>query len=240
MSRLALITGGGRGIGAAISQALGEAGFQLIINYRSGAKEAESLAAKFPGSAAVKADVATAEGCDALYDLIKKDYNGELYVLVNNAGIARDNPLFNASLVEFQDTVAANMQSVWYLTKKLARLMIRKKEGRIINISSIVGFTGNKAQSVYGMTKAAIDNFTRSAALELADYNILVNSVAPGFIDTDMTAAIPDEYKENILSGIPLGRMGTPAEVAQAVTFLATSASYITGSVIHVNGGMHG
>ncbi|MBE7438790.1 MAG: SDR family oxidoreductase [Spirochaetales bacterium] len=240
MQPLCLITGGGRGIGAAIARSLGEAGFRLLINYRSSAKEAEGLAGQFPGSAAVQADVATVEGCDALYEILKKDYDGQLKVLVNNAGVALDNPLFNASVEEFQKSVAANMQSVWYLSKKLARLMIRRKEGRIINISSIVGHTGNKAQSVYGMTKAAIDNFTRSAALELADYNILVNSVAPGFIDTDMTAAIPEEYKEKILSGIPLGRMGLPDEVAQVVTFLATSGSYITGSVIHVNGGMYG
>jgi len=131
------------------------------------------------------------------------------------------------------------MRSTWYLTKKLTRLMIRAKEGRVINISSVVGFTGNVTQSVYGMTKAAIDNFTKTAALELAGYNILVNAVAPGFIETRMTAELSDEIKAGIFSRIPLGRMGRPEEIAKAVRYLAVDASYCTGTVLHVNGGMY-
>ncbi|HTH14163.1 MAG TPA: SDR family oxidoreductase, partial [Spirochaetia bacterium] len=125
-------------------------------------------------------------------------------------------------------------------TKKLSRLMIRRKEGRIINMSSVVGSTGNPTQTSYGMTKAAIDNFTKTAAMELAGYNILVNAVAPGFIETRMTADLGDEVKAGILGRIPLGRMGKPEEIAQVVRFLAVEASYVTGTTIHVNGGMYG
>jgi 3-oxoacyl-[acyl-carrier protein] reductase len=132
------------------------------------------------------------------------------------------------------------MKTVWYLTKRLMRLMIRNRSGRIINISSIIGSIGNPTQSIYGMTKAAIDNFTKTAAMEMAEYGILVNSIAPGFIDTDMTKNLPEEHKNMILSRIPLKRMGTPEEIAQVVGFLATSGTYITGTVIHVNGGMYG
>ncbi|NNM67857.1 MAG: SDR family oxidoreductase, partial [Spirochaetales bacterium] len=163
-----------------------------------------------------------------------------LAVLVNNAGLTLDAPLFSAKLADFDTVVATNMRSVWYLTKKLSRLMIRKKEGRIINISSVVGSTGNPAQTAYGMTKAALDNFTKSAAAELAAYNILVNSVAPGFIETPMTASLGPEVQKAILERIPLGRMGQPEEVARLVRFLAVEASYCTGTVFHVNGGLYG
>ena len=238
--KLALVTGGGTGIGAACCRALDKAGFKVGVHYNSSKGPAEEVASSLSNAFLVQADISTLEGCDAIYDIIKKDHGGAIDVLVNNAGVAIDNPIFSASAEEFQTTVDVNMRSTWYLTKRLARFMIRKKAGRVINMSSIIGTMPNPTQSIYGMTKAAIDSFTKTAALELAQYNILVNSVAPGFIATDMTKKIPDELQEAILSKIPLSRMGSPDEIGEVVSFLATSGSYITGSIIHVNGGMYG
>jgi 3-oxoacyl-[acyl-carrier protein] reductase len=186
----------------------------------------------------VQADLSRTEDVDRLSETLKE--SGGLEVLVNNAGMTIDAPLFSAKLDDFDRQVATNMRSTWYVTKRLSRLMIRARHGRIINISSIVGSTGNPTQSVYGMTKAAIDNFTKTAAMELAGYNILVNSVAPGFIQTRMTESLDDSIKQAILGRIPMGRMGTADEVAEVVRFLAVSGSYCTGSVFHVNGGMFG
>jgi len=236
--KVALVTGGATGIGAACSRALAAAGFRVGIHYNSSAAAAEALAAELPGSFTVGADVSTDAGVDALAEALKD--KGPLFVVVNNAGLALDAPLFSAKVEDFDKTVATNMRSVWLVTKKLSRLMIRRKEGRIINMSSVVGSTGNPTQTAYGMTKAAIDNFTKTAAMELAGYNILVNAVAPGFIETRMTADLSDEVKAGIFGRIPLGRMGKPEEIAQVVRFLATEGSYITGTTIHVNGGMFG
>lgn len=236
--KVALVTGGATGIGAACSRALHGAGFRVGIHYNSSATAAEALAAELPGSFTVGADVSTDDGVDALAEALKD--KGPLFVVVNNAGLALDAPLFSAKIEDFDKTVATNMRSVWLVTKKLSRLMIRRKEGRIINMSSVVGSTGNPTQTAYGMTKAAIDNFTKTAAMELAGYNILVNAVAPGFIETRMTADLGDDVKAGIFGRIPLGRMGKPEEIAQVVRFLATEGSYITGTTIHVNGGMFG
>jgi 3-oxoacyl-[acyl-carrier protein] reductase len=235
---VALVTGGATGIGAACCRLLADAGYRVGIHYNSSADAAEALSKQLPGSFTVGADVSTDAGVDALAEALKD--KGPLAVLVNNAGLAVDAPLFSAKIEDFDKTVATNMRSVWLVTKKLSRLMIRRKEGRIINISSVVGSTGNPTQTAYGMTKAAIDNFTKTAAMELAGYNILVNSVAPGFIETRMTAELSDEIKAGIFARIPLGRMGTPDEIAKVVRFLAVDGSYITGTVIHVNGGMYG
>ena len=234
---IALVTGGATGIGAACCRILAQAGFSVGIHYHSSQEAAEKLSAELAGSFTIGADISTEAGVDAVYEAIRA--RDGLAVLVNNAGMAIDATLFSAKLDDFDRTVDTNMRSVWYLSKKLSRLMIRKKAGRIINISSVVGSTGNPTQSVYGMTKAAIDNFTKTAAVELAGYNILVNSVAPGFVETRMTADLSPEIKAGILGRIPLGRMGSPAEIAIAVKFLAVDAAYITGTVIHVNGGMY-
>jgi 3-oxoacyl-[acyl-carrier protein] reductase len=238
--KIALVTGGGTGIGAACCLALGRAGFTVGVHYNSSKEPAEKIAAQIPNAFTVQGDVSTIEGLDKIYDIIKQEYGGQLDVLVNNAGIALDNPIFSASLDEFEKTINVNMRASWYLIKRMARFMIRKKSGRIINISSIIGSMPNPTQSIYGMTKAAIDNLTKVAAIEFASYNILINSIAPGFIKTEMTQKIPSELQEEIMKKIPLGRMGTPEEVAEVVTFLATSGTYITGSVMHVNGGMYG
>jgi len=238
--KIALVTGGSGGIGAACCTALGAAGFKVGIHFNSGRERAEALSATIPGSFLVQADIATIEGLDQIYDVLKKDHGGKLAVLVNNAGVALDNPIFNATLEEFQRTIDINLRSTWYLTKRLSRFMIRQKSGRIINISSVVGSAGNEAQSVYGMTKAAINNLTMTAAKEFAQYGILVNSVSPGFIQTSMTEKIPEEFAEVFMRQIPLGRMGKAEEVAEMVQFLATSGNYCTGAIFHVNGGMYG
>ncbi len=237
--KIALVTGGGKGIGAACCTLLAEAGFHVGIHYNRSAEDANKLAATLPHSFTLQADISATAGIDKIYDEIK-NRGGNLAVLVNNAGLVSDNPLFSASLEEFENTVNTNMRSTWYLTKRLARFMMRKKAGRIINISSIIGHTGNPTQSIYGMTKAAIDNLTKTAAMEFASYGILVNSIAPGFIETDMTKDLAPELKSKLVERIPLGRVGTPQEIGEVVAFLATKGSYCTGTVFHVNGGMYG
>ena len=238
--KIAIVTGGGTGIGAAISRSLSDAGFLVGVHYNRSKDGAEKTVKDCKSAFLLQADLSTIEGCDEVYNIIKKDHGNKLDVLVNNAGMAMDNPIFSASVDEFEKTINLNMRATWYLIKRLTRFMIRQKAGRIINISSVVGAAGNPTQSIYGMTKAAIDNLTKTAAMEYAEHNILVNSIAPGFIDTDMTKVIPEEFKELILAKVPLGRMGKVEEIAEVAAFLATSGSYITGSVMHVNGGMYG
>jgi 3-oxoacyl-[acyl-carrier protein] reductase len=209
------------------------------VHYRSSAGAAEELAAKLPDAIALRADLAKTEEIDALVAELK-DKAGRCDVLVNNAGL-NVNGLTPAMKLEDYDQVAAMARGTWYLTKLLLRkIMLRQEAARIVNITSVVGSTGNPGQVPYTMVKAALDAFTKSLAQELAGRAILVNSVAPGFIDTDMTDELPEAAKEAILARIPLGRMGTPEEVAEVVTWLATSASYVHGTVIHVNGGMYG
>ena len=175
------------------------AGFRVGIHCNQSKAAAEALASDLPGNPfIISADLSTEAGVDQVYDQLKE--HAGFSVLVNNAGMTVDMPLFSAKLEDFDRIVATNMRSTWYLTKRLTRLMIRKRQGRVINISSVVGSTGNPTQSVYGMTKAAIDNFTKTAAAELASYNILVNSVAPGFIETRMTSELSEDVKKQILT----------------------------------------
>lgn len=239
---MALVTGGSGGIGAACCRALAMRGFTVAVHYHRNAAAAQelvqSLGAERPHFA-LSGNLSTLEGCDEIYKALKARKES-LEVLVNNAGLAVDNPVFSATPEDLDHTWNLNVRGTWYLSKRLVRLMIRTGRGSIINISSVVGSTGNPAQSVYGMTKAAIDNFTRTAAMEFAGHGIRVNAVAPGFIDTDMTAALGDDVQQKILERIPLGRMGSPEEVADAVAFLAAGASYMTGTVMHVNGGLYG
>jgi 3-oxoacyl-[acyl-carrier protein] reductase len=238
-AKLALVTGGGRGIGAACCRALAAAGFRVAVHYRSSAAEAEELAAKLPDAFALRADLAVPAELDALVAELK-ERAGRVDVLVNNAGLNR-NGLTPAMKLEHYDEVAGVMRGTWYLTKLvLRRFMLRQDAGRIVNVTSVVGHTGNPGQVPYTMVKAGLDAFSKSLAQELAGRPILVNSVAPGFIDTEMTAELPEAIREAILARIPLRRMGTPEEVAEVVTWLATGASYVNGTVIHVNGGMYG
>ena len=212
-------------------------GFRVGVGYRSSAAAAQALCEEIDGFA-VPGDIAVAEDVEKMIGAIK-DAAGRLDVLVNNAALNVNGPFMMMPLEDI-DKVRAVTRGTILLTKlAIRRFMFRQKSGRIINISSVVGHQGNAGQVPYTMEKAGLDAMTRSLALELTDRGILVNSVAPGFIDTAMTAELPAEVKETILKQIPLGRMGTPEEVAEVVAFLARKASYITGTVIHVNGGMY-
>ena len=236
---VALVTGGGTGIGAACCRALAAEGFRVAVHYRSSEEKAAKLAAELDGAFTVKGDIAEAEQVDAVVKALKEEA-GRVDVLVNNAGLNINAPVLTMKLDDY-DAVAGLARGTWYLTKMvLRRFMLRSDAGRIINISSVVGHTGNAGQIPYTMVKAGLDAFTKSLVQELAGREILVNSVAPGFIDTDMTEELPDEIKDGILGRIPQGRMGRADEVADVVAYLATRGSYINGTVIHVNGGMYG
>ena len=236
---VALVTGGATGIGAACCRRLASEGFRVGVHYRSSAEKAEKLVAEIPDAFGVRADLTQREEVDALVKSIKQQAGG-VDVLVNNAGYNVNAPMLTMNLEQY-DAVAQIARGTWYLSKMvLRRFMFRKSAGRIINISSVVGHTGNPGQIPYTMAKAGLDAFTKSLAQELAGRDILVNSVAPGFIDTEMTEELPEEVKAAILARIPQGRMGRVDEVADVVAFLATRGSYVNGTVLHVNGGMYG
>lgn len=238
---VALVTGGGKGIGAACCRALADKGFQVVVHCNASREPADQVLSDITGQGrVVQADLCDPEQIDRMIQDIKATF-GRLDVLVNNAGYSVNSAMATMSLPDF-DRQRDLMRGVWYLIKRCLRMfMLRQKHGRIINVSSVTAYTGNPCQIPYTMEKAALDALTRSLAKELAGNNdILVNSVAPGFIDTDMTRELSEGIRENIMSSIPLGRMGKPDEVAQVVTFLALSGTYIHGSVIHVNGGMYG
>ena len=241
---VALVTGGGTGIGAACCRQLAAAGFRVAVHYRSSSESANALVDELnsindAGAAAVQADLAEPEQIDGLIRQLKADF-GRLDVLVNNAGLNVNAPMPMMKLEDY-DSVAAMGRGTWYLTKlAIRRFMLRSKAGRIITISSVVGHSGNAGQIPYTMTKAGLDAMTKSLAQEVAGTEIRVNSVAPGFVETGMTDEIPAELRDGLLSRIPLGRIGKPEEIAEVVTFLATSGSYIQGTVLHVNGGMYG
>jgi len=236
--RVALVTGGGTGIGAACCRALAAAGFRVAVHYRSSEATARALADELPESFAVRADLAVPEEIDALVAELK-ERAGRVDVLVNNAGYNVNAPMLTMKLDDY-DAVAAMGRATWYLTKAVLRRFMFRQGGRIINVSSVVGHTGNPGQIPYTMVKAGLDAFTKSLAQELAGRDIAVNSIAPGFIDTEMTQALPEEIRQAILARIPMQRMGRPEEVADAVVWLATRAGYVHGSVLHVNGGMFG
>ncbi len=237
---VALVTGGGTGIGAACCRALAAEGFRVAVHYRSSEEKALKLVATLPGGFALKGDLSNPEEVDALVKQLKGESGGRVDALVNNAGYNVNAPVLTMKLDDY-DAVANLARGTWYLTKMIVRrFMFRKGSGRIINISSVVGHTGNPGQIPYTMVKAGLDAFTKSLAQELAGKDILVNSVEPGFIDTGMTEELADEVKTAILARIPQGRMGSADEVADVVAFLATRGSYVNGTVIHVNGGMYG
>jgi len=236
---VAIVTGGATGIGAACARALAAEGFCVGIHYRKSAEKAQALHNEISNSFLIQADLAATDQIDAMIGKIK-DAAGRVDVLVNNAGQSVNADIISMKVEQF-DEQRAMTRGVWYLTKRILRqFMMRAQSGRVINISSVVGHTGNAGQIAYTMEKAALDAFTKSLAQEMAGRNILVNSVAPGFIDTDMTGELPAEVKDRIMSGITLGRIGKPEEIAEVVAFLSTRGSYINGSVIHVNGGLYG
>ncbi|MFQ5418133.1 MAG: 3-oxoacyl-ACP reductase family protein [Myxococcota bacterium] len=236
---VALVTGGATGIGAACCRALAADGFRVGIHFRSSEERALKLAAELSNAFTLRADLCDDAAVEGLIAELKNEA-GRVDVLVNNAGYNVNAPMLTMKLAHY-DAVAAMARATWYLTKLvLRRFMLRRSHGRIVNISSVVGHTGNPGQIPYTMVKAGLDAFTKSLAQELAGREILVNAVAPGFIDTDMTEELPPEIREAIVARIPQGRMGRPEEVADVVTFLASRGSYVNGSVIHVNGGMFG
>jgi 3-oxoacyl-[acyl-carrier protein] reductase len=237
--KVAIVTGGGTGIGAACVRELSTKGFRVGIHYRSSGEAAKALLAEIGDGFLLTADLADIGQVEAMAEQIKQNTD-RVDVLVNNAGVSIDADMQRMKIEQFEEQ-RSTLRGAWYLMKRLLRhFMLRADSGRIINISSVIGHTGNAGQIPYAMEKAALDALTKSLARELKGRSILVNSVAPGFIATKMTAGLPEEVKADILGRIPLGRMGRPEEVAEVVGFLATSGSYITGTVIHVNGGMYG
>ena len=241
--RVAIVTGGSRGIGRATSQALGAAGAHVLINYRSNATAAEETLRQLQDSGGegevVQFDVADAKAVDQAVKAAS-DKHGRIDILVNNAGVSVDQLLLRVSEGDLVSTWSTNVNGAVYCAKACIRVMMKKRWGRIINLSSVVGEAGNAGQSVYAASKAAILGLTRSLAKEYASRGITVNAVAPGYIRTDMTAEMPEAGIEKIIAQTPVGRVGTPEEVAAAVVFLASEeSSYVTGQVVRVNGGMH-
>lgn len=242
MDRVAFITGGTRGIGRQIAIKLSKAGYKIAVNYRTENENLEitkSEIEKIGGTfLAVRGDVTDFEACKKCIEEIIANF-GRIDVLVNNAGVTKDNLLMRMKEDEFKSVIDINLIGTFNVTKNVIPYMTKARSGRIINISSVVGISGNAGQTNYAASKAGIIGFTKSLAKEVASRNILVNAVAPGFIETDMTDALKEETKEDIKKGIPLKRIGKVEDVANVVNFLASEeSSYITGQVINVDGGM--
>jgi 3-oxoacyl-[acyl-carrier protein] reductase len=240
--KIVLVTGATRGIGKAIALTLGSSGATVIgtATSKAGADNISKMLAdnKILGKGIVL-DVKDNDQIASLGESIKKDF-GSIDILVNNAGITRDNILLRMKEDEWEDIINTNLSSVYKMSKSVLRGMIKKRSGRIISITSVVGAMGNAGQSNYAAAKAGMIGFTKSLAREVGVRGITVNAIAPGFIDTDMTDSLPDDQKEALASQIPMGRLGTTDEIAQAVLFLAgDGGSYITGQTLHVNGGMY-
>lgn len=241
--QIALVTGGSRGIGRAIALALGDAGAYVVINYRSNQETAEQtlnlLKTRGGHGEISRFDVSTEHEVEQVVKIIV-DRHRKIDILVNNAGVTSDNLLIRTKSEEWDQIIGTNLRGTVLCTKAVCRVMIRQRYGRIICLSSVVGQTGNVGQSLYAATKAGILGFTKSLARELASRGITVNAVAPGFIETEMTARLSPELQEEFLRSIPLGRFGACEEVAELVVFLAGSgAGYITGQVVSVNGGLY-
>ena len=240
--KTALVTGASRGIGRAIALCLAAEGARVAINYAGNVKAAEEVKAAIEaaGGTAIlcQADIADSSAVEAMVANVVKEF-GTIDILVNNAGITRDALLMRMKDEDFTKVLNTNLKGVFYCTKAVSKLMMKKRSGRIVNMASVVGLVGNAGQTNYAAAKAGVIGFSKSAAKELASRGITVNVVAPGFIGTDMTAGLPESVKEKMLTDIPLGRMGEPEDVANAVLFLASDqASYITGQVVNVDGGM--
>lgn len=239
---VALVTGASRGIGRAIALELGAMGATVIgtATSESGAADISAgLSAAGVAGAGRVLNVTDAAACEALVGEIEKAF-GSVAILVNNAGITRDNLAMRMKDEEWSDVISTNLDAVYRMSKLVIRGMMKARSGRIINITSVVGSSGNAGQANYAAAKAGVAGMSRALARELGSRGITVNCVAPGFIDTDMTKALPDSAREGLLGQIALGRLGKPEEIAAAVAFLASpAASYVTGTTLHVNGGMY-
>lgn len=237
--KVAIVTGAGRGIGRSIAEVLANEGYNLVLNYRSNKDELEEFVQTLKTKVLlVQGDVSDYADAERIIQITKETF-GQIDLLVNNAGITRDNLLIKMTEEEFDSVSNTNLKGTFNCTKHIARIMMKQRFGRIVNIASVVGITGNIGQANYAASKAGVIGFTKSVARELAPRGITVNAIAPGFIKTKMTDAISDEAKTAALSRIPLGTFGTPEDVANVVAFLASDkAAYITGQVIKVDGGM--
>lgn len=242
MNKVALITGATRGIGKQIAMTLAKEGYDIALNYRKKNEELENTKKEIQENQvecfAVRGDVSSFEDCEELVKQVIEKF-GKVDVLVNNAGITKDMLLMRMKKEDFKQVVDVNLIGTFNVTKNVINHMLKARSGRIINISSVVGVSGNAGQTNYAASKAGILGFTKSLAKEVASRGILVNAVAPGFIETSMTEVLKDEIKKEIAKNIPLRRMGTSQDVANVVKFLASKdSSYITGQVLHVDGGM--
>ena len=240
--KVVVVTGASRGIGKEIALKYAENGYNVAINYVSDKTNVEELEKEFKDKGAealiVKADVSKSEQVQEFIKAVIEKY-GKIDVLVNNAGITKDNLLMRMKEEDFDKVIEINLKGTFLVTKEVVPYMMKKRDGKIISLSSVVGVTGNAGQCNYSASKAGIIGFTKSIAKELASRNIRANAVAPGFIDTDMTNVLSDEVKENINKQIPMRRMGTAREIANVVYFLGSEeSSYITGQVINIDGGM--
>lgn len=240
--KIALVTGGGRGIGRETALTLARLGADVAVNYSGSQEAAEKTAEEIRSlgrrGIALRADVSSREECEAMFRSLEQEL-GDIDILVNNAGITKDNLAVRMKEEEFDRVIETNLKGTFLCMQLAGKRMIRKRSGRIISISSISGVHGNPGQINYCASKAGVIGMTKSLARELAGRNITVNAVAPGYIDTDMTAVLPDSVKAAILAQIPLKRMGSPRDVARTVAFLASDdAAYITGQTILVDGGM--
>ncbi len=240
--KTAIVTGGSRGIGRGIAERLAAGGANVLITYASNAAAAEevvqALTAMGVKAGAISADASDPESAAKIIDAAK-ELGGTVDILVNNAGITRDNLLIRMKDEEFDAVIATNLRGVYSMMKAVAKPMMKQRYGRIVNISSVVGVYGNAGQVNYAAAKAGVIGMTKSVAKELGSRGITCNAVAPGFIDTDMTAVLPEETREQLKKGIVLGRLGTVEDIAEAVAFLASDkASYVTGQVLEVAGGL--
>ena len=242
IEKTALVTGASRGIGRAIALALASKGFAVALNYAGSHDAAEAVKKEIEDAGGkaftVQGDVSNSEEVDRIFKTVKDEFGG-LDVLVNNAGINRDALLIRMKESNWDDVIATDLKSDFLTTKAAAAMMMRKRKGSIINISSVVGIMGNIGQANYAAAKAGVIGLTKACAKEMAARNIRVNAVAPGFIETAMTDGIPEKIREGMIASIPMGRMGQPEDIARAVCFLASDdASYITGQVLVVDGGL--
>ena len=240
--KVALVTGASRGIGRAIALKLAAEGAKVAINYAGSTEKAEAVKAEIEAAGGeallCQADVSSSEAVAAMVEAVVGRF-GRIDILVNNAGITRDGLLARMKDEDFHAVLKTNLGGVYVCTKAVTKLMMKQRSGRIVNMASVVGLMGNAGQSNYAAAKAGVIGFSKSMAKELASRGITVNMVAPGFIDTDMTAAMTEKAREATLAGVPLGRAGQPEDVANAVCFLVSdNASYITGQVVNVDGGM--
>lgn len=241
--KTAFVTGGSRGIGRAVARRLAADGLNVYLTYVSRPDDAQATVREIEAAGgtakAFKLDASDSEAVAAFFAAEIKN-KVHLSVLVNNAGVTKDGPIIRMKDEDFQKVLKVNLEGAFFCLREAAKIMTRQRQGSIVNITSVVGITGNAWQANYASSKAGLIGLTKSAAQELAQRNVTVNAVAPGFIETDMTAELPEKVVEEYKTKIPLGRMGTAADVANAVAFLASeNAAYITGQVLSVNGGMH-